>query len=103
MQRKDSDDLLFQPLAAHEAYKEAQGAERPVQIHAHPDGQQAAVEGQHTQVQKPTRKAHMDTMLTVMVKRASPAARRMLGMVKLEGQMNSETMLNHTITSSAMA
>ncbi len=45
----------------------------------------------------------MDTMLTVMVKRASPAARRMLGMVKLEGQMNSETMLNHTITSSAMA
>ena len=52
---------------------------------------------------KPTRKAHMDTMLTVMVKRASPAARRMLGMVKLEGQMNSETMLNHTITSSAMA
>ena len=63
MQRKDSDDLLFQPLAAHEAYKEAQGAERPVQIHAHPDGKQAAV----------------------------------------EGQMNSETMLNHTITSSAMA
>ena len=50
MQRKDSDDLLFQPLAAHEAHKEAQGAERPVQIHAHPDGQQAAVEGQHTQV-----------------------------------------------------
>ena len=47
--------------------------------------------------------AHMDTMLTVMVKRASPAARRMLGMVKLEGQMNSETMLNHTITSSAIA
>ena len=30
--------------------KEAQGAERPVQIHAHPDGQQAAVEGQHTKV-----------------------------------------------------
>ena len=24
MQRKDLDDLLFQPLAAHEAYKEAQ-------------------------------------------------------------------------------
>ena len=31
------------------------------------------------------------------------AARRMLGRVKLDGQMNSETMLNQTITSSAMA
>ena len=45
----------------------------------------------------------MDTMLTVMVKLASPAARRMLGRVKLEGQKKRETMLNHIMTSSAMA
>ena len=45
----------------------------------------------------------MDTMLTVMVNRASPAARRMLGRVKLDGHTNRETMLNHTMMSSAMA
>ncbi len=41
--------------------------------------------------------------LTVMVKRASPAARRMLGRVKLDGQKNSDTMLNQHMTSSAIA
>ena len=45
----------------------------------------------------------MDTMLTVMVNRASPAARRILGRVKLDGHTNRETMLNHTMMSSAMA
>ena len=44
----------------------------------------------------------MEMTLTVMVKAASPAARRMLGRVKLEGQKNRETMLNHTITCRAM-
>ena len=42
------------------------------------------------------------TMLTVMVKLASPAARRMLGRVKLEGHRISDTTLNQTISSSAM-
>ena len=45
----------------------------------------------------------MEKTLTVIVKVASPAARRMLGRVKLDGQMNSEMMLNQTITCSAMA
>ena len=53
--------------------------------------------------QTPTRTAHMDTMLTVMVYRASPAARRMLGRVKLDGYTHRETMWNHTMMSSAMA
>ena len=45
----------------------------------------------------------MDTMLTAMVKLASPAERRMLGRVKLEGQKKRETMLNHIMTSRAIA
>ena len=45
----------------------------------------------------------MEKTLTVIVKVASPAARRMLGRVKLDGQMNSEMILNQTITCSAMA
>ena len=45
----------------------------------------------------------MDTMLTAMVNEASPAARRMLGRVKLEGQKKIEKMLNHCITCRAMA
>ena len=39
----------------------------------------------------------MERMLTAMVNRASPAARRMLGRVKLDGQKNRDTKLNHTI------
>ena len=44
----------------------------------------------------------MEMTLTVMVKAASPAARRMLGRVKLEGHRISDTALNQTISSSAM-
>ena len=44
----------------------------------------------------------MERMLTAMVNRASPAARRMLGRVKLDGQKNRDTKLNHTITCRAM-
>lgn len=45
----------------------------------------------------------MEKTLTVMVKVASPAARRMLGRVKLAGQMNREMTLNQRITCIAMA
>ena len=95
--------MTCQPLAAHEAYKEAQGAERPVQIHAHPDGQQAAVEGQHTQVAEAHPEGPHGHDAHGHGKAGIACRTQDVGHVKLEGQMNSETMLNHTITSSAMA
>ena len=44
----------------------------------------------------------MDRMLTPIVKEASPAERRMLGSVKLEGQNTSDTKLKAIMICSAM-
>ncbi len=72
--------------------------------HTAPDAEQVGLmEAEDHQVAEGDRNTHMEKTLTVMVKVASPAARRMLGRVKLAGQMNREMTLNQRITCIAMA
>ena len=75
----------------------AQSRNMPIQMNSRPQWNLSTI-----RYQKATRNTHMEMTLTVMVKAASPAARRMLGRVKLEGHRISDTALNQTISSSAM-
>lgn len=98
----NSDHLLFHPPAADKADAEEQRAHGPIQEHAHPDEQQAAVELEHHQVAEGHPEHPHGDDADRHGKGGISGGAQDVGQGEAGGHRISDTALNQTISSSAM-